>query len=198
MAMSKGEQTKALIIGAALEETAVNGVHGLSIGGLADRLKMSKSGLFAHFGSKEALQREVMEALLERFSNQVIYPALKVKGGLARIQALFDNFMHWMTHREHPGGCPVIALSFELDARPGPLRDFIAEQQRIWMEVIERIARKCVDEGSFRADLDVQQFSFEFEGIAFSLDFCQQLLNDTNAETKARRAFERLVADARA
>ena len=194
--MSKGEQTKALIITAALEEAAVTGVHGLSIGGLADRLQMSKSGLFGHFGSKEALQRAVMEALLERFSNQVIYPALKVKDGVTRMQALFDNFMHWMTHREHPGGCPVIALSFELDARPGPLRDFIADQQHLWMDVIERIAQKCVNEGRFRPDLDVKQFSFEFEGIAFSLDFCQQLLGDTEAETRARRAFERLLHDA--
>lgn len=194
--MNKGEQTRALIINAALEEAAVSGVHGLSIGGLADRLKMSKSGLFGHFGSKESLQRAVMEALLERFSNQVIYPALKVKDGVARMQTLFDNFMIWMTHRQHPGGCPVIALSFELDARPGPLRDFIADQQHIWMDVIERIARKCIDEGSFRPDLDAKQFSFEFEGIALSLDFCQQLLSDSDAETKARRAFERLLNDA--
>ncbi len=196
--MSKGEQTRTLIINTALEEAAVSGVHGLSIGGLAERLQMSKSGLFGHFGSKEALQRAVMQALLERFTTQVIYPALKVKDGVERMQALFDNFMSWMTHRDHPGGCPVIALSFELDARPGPLRDFIADQQRQWMDVIERIARKCVNEGGFRADLDVKQFSFEFEGIAFSLDFCQQLLNDSNAEIKARRAFERLIDDARA
>lgn len=192
--MSKGQQTRTTIIDLALRESSICGVHGLSIGGLADKLGMSKSGLFGHFGSKESLQKAVLEALVERFTADVVSPALMIENGLERMRALFYNFSQWMKDHYHPGGCPILALSFELDSRPGPLRDFIAAQQTRWMNAIERVAQKCVDEGSFHADLDVEQFAFEFEGIAFVLNFTKQLLHDPRAIDKANIAFERLIA----
>lgn len=196
--MGKGEQTRTTIIEAALREASICGIHGLSIGGLADHLQMSKSGLFAHFGSKEALQHAVLESLVELFTQQVVVPVLKIPDGLERMRGLYRGFIQWMEDNRLPGGCPILALSFELDARPGPLRDYVAAQQARWMDVIRRVARKCIDAGYFRADLDVDQFAFEFEGIAFVLNYASQLLRDANAAEKARIAFERLIADARA
>lgn len=196
--MSKGEQTRTLIIDTALRKASVLGIHGLSIGGLADQLQLSKSGLFSHFGSKEALQQAVLEALVERFTREVISPVLQIQDGLERIRGLYQRFIRWMDDNHRPGGCPILALSFELDSRPGPLRDYVAAQQGRWMEVIRRVARKCVDQGQFRADLDVDQFAFEFQGIAFVLNYARQLLGDRSAPDRARAAFERLIADSRA
>ncbi len=194
--MSKGEQRRATIVDAALREASICGIHGLSIGGLADHLKMSKSGLFAHFGSKETLQQAVLETLVERFTQQVVVPALQIPDGLERMRGLYRGFIQWMDDNRIPGGCPILALSFELDSRPGPLRDYVAAQQTRWMDVIRRVARKCIDAGQFRADLDADQFAFEFEGIAFVLNYASQLLQDPHAADKARTAFERLIADA--
>lgn len=195
--MGRGEQTRAMIIDTAVREASICGIHGLSIGGLADHLQMSKSGLFSHFGSKESLQQAVLETLVERFSQQVVLPVLQIPDGLDRIRGLYGHFIRWMEDNHLPGGCPILALSFELDSRPGPQRDYVAAQQARWMDVIRRIARKCIDQGHFRADLDVDQFAFEFEGIAFVLNYARQLLNDPAAADRARTAFERLIADAR-
>lgn len=196
--MSKGEQTRAMIVETALREASICGIHGLSIGGLADHLQMSKSGLFSHFGSKEALQQAVLETLVTRFTQQVVLPVLQIPDGLDRLRGLYERFIGWMDDNHLPGGCPILALSFELDSRPGPLRDYVAAQQNRWMDVIRRVARKCIDQGHFRADLDVDQFAFEFEGVAFVLNYARQLLRDSTASEKARTAFERLIADARA
>lgn len=194
---SKGEQTRAAIVKAAMREAAVSGVNALSIGGLASSTGMSKSGLFGHFGSKEALQMSVLEAVIDKFTDRVIVPALKTKDGIARLETLFDLFISWMEKREAEAGCPVMALSLELTGQPGPLRDFIATKQQEWMDMLARMAAKCVASGQFRADLDIGQFAFEFEGIAFSYNFSRFLLRDSRSEEVARGAFIRLMADAK-
>jgi len=195
--MNKGEQTRTAIIHAAMKEAAVSGVNALSIGGLASSTGMSKSGLFGHFGSKEALQMSVLEAVIDKFTDRVIVPALKTKDGVARLETLFDLFLVWMAKMDAESGCPVLALSLELSGQPGPMRDFIAETQQEWMDMLARMAAKCVASGQFRADLDIGQFAFEFEGIAFSYNFSRYLLHDSRSEEMARSAFDRLMADAK-
>jgi len=193
----KGEQTKAAIVRAAMREAGVSGVNAISIGSLASSTGMSKSGLFSHFGSKEALQMSVLEAVIDKFTDRVIVPALKTKDGVARLETLFDLFIAWMREKDYEAGCPVMALSLELTGQPGPMRDFIAEKQKEWMDMLARMAAKCVASGQFRADLDIGQFAFEFEGIAFGYNFSRYLLNDMRSEEMARSAFARLMADAK-
>ncbi len=195
--VSKGEQTKAAIVRAAMREAAVSGVNALSIGNLASSTGMSKSGLFGHFGSKEALQMSVLEAVIDKFADRVIVPALKTKDGIARLETLFGLFITWMREKDYDAGCPVMALSLELTGQPGPMRDFIAGKQQEWMDMVARMAAKCVASGQFRADLDIGQFAFEFEGIAFGYNFSQYLLRDGRSEEMARGAFARLMADAK-
>jgi len=195
-AISKGETTRATIIEAALQQAAAKGLNGLSIGGLAERTGMSKSGLFGHFGSKESLQQAVLEALVEEFAASVIRPALRLENGLERIETLYDRSMRWATSSRHPGSCPFNAISVELSAQLGPHRDFLFEQQRRWMEVIARVAAKCVAEGSFRGDVDIQLFAFEFQNIVVGFDYASNVIGNPNAETLARQAFARLLRDA--
>jgi AcrR family transcriptional regulator len=195
--MSKGERTRATIVDAAVTETAVRGLRGISIGGLADLLGMSKSGLFRHFGSKEALQQAVLEELIERFRQEVVVPALSKKDGCERMEVLFDRFLGWMAHRDRPGGCPIMAVCHELDDQPGPLRDYVVQQMRLWMGVVTRVASKCVEQGGFRPDVDPRQFAFEVEAIGHGFNFARQTLRDPEAENRARDAFRRLMDAAR-
>lgn len=193
----KGEQTKAAIVQAAMREAAVSGVNAISIGSLATSTGMSKSGLFSHFGSKEALQMSVLEGLMEKFTDRVVVPALKTRDGVERLELLFDLFMDWMREKDTDAGCPVMALSLELAGQPGPMREYIVGKQKDWMDMLARMAAKCVASGQFRADLDIGQFAFEFEGIAFGYNFSRYLLQDNRAEEMARAAFARLMADAK-
>jgi len=191
--MSKGEQTRAAILDAAVTEAAVVGVGALSIGNLASRTGMSKSGLFGHFGSKETLQMAVMERLVERFTNYVILPALKVPTGPKRLEALFGNFLDWVGDKSLARGCPFMSIAFELDAQPGPLRDYIGRQMAERVGVIKRVAHKCIDEGTFRDDLDIEQFVYVYEGITIAYISYRQVLDDARAKELAWAAFNDLM-----
>ncbi|MCP5367397.1 MAG: TetR/AcrR family transcriptional regulator [Hyphomicrobiales bacterium] len=194
--ISKGEHTRAAIVGAALDQVAARGLNGISIGGLAERTGMSKSGLFGHFGSKESLQQAVLEALVAEFSEAVVLPALRLDDGIARMQALFEGFLRWAGDARRPGGCPFYALSLELGGQPGPHRDYLFDQHRQWREIIARVAAKCVAEGRFRGDLDIQGFAFEVQGLDLAFNYAAHIIGDPKAETLARQAFARLLRDA--
>lgn len=194
--MSKGAETRAAILRQATAIAAVDGLDGLSIGRLAGAAGLSKSGLFAHFGSKEALQKAVLEAVVEEFRRDVILPALREPTGLARLTRLFTDWIDWAAAERKSGGCPLLGASIELDDRPGELRDYLAEQQRAWLDCIARMATKAVEQKQFRRDLDVAQFAFEFNGIGLGFNFAYRLLEDAAAPRRAKRAFERLVAAA--
>jgi AcrR family transcriptional regulator len=195
--MSKGLATRAAILRHAISLASVHGLEGLSIGRLAERSGLSKSGLFRHFGSKEALQRAVLESVVEDFRARVILPALREPTGSARLRRLFDAWLGWATEEQRAGGCPLLGASTELDDQPGELRDYLVEKQRAWLDCIARIATKAIEQREFRMDLDVAQFAFEFNNIGLGFNFAHRLLADDRARSRAERALESLVAAAR-
>ncbi|WP_029012889.1 TetR/AcrR family transcriptional regulator [Niveispirillum irakense] len=191
--MSKGERTRAVILDQALAMTSTDGLTGLTIGTLADRLGMSKSGLFAHFGSKEMLQAAVLDRAAELFADTVVRPALQQPRGLPRVLALFENWIRWTLHPVLPGGCPIQAASIEFDDRPGPLRDHIRQHQEDLRRVIMGAVRRAVDEGHLRADLDVEQFAFEGMSLCYGFTQIYRLFQDPKAESWVRLAIQGLV-----
>jgi AcrR family transcriptional regulator len=194
--MSKGEETRASILRHAVALCSVQGLEGLSIGRLAELSGLSKSGLFGHFGSKDALQQAVLATVVDDFRSRVILPALREPGGIERVRRLFTLWLAWGSEEQRDGGCPLLGASTELDDRPGELRDYLVEKQKAWLDCIARIAAKAIDDNEFRADLDVEQFAFEFNNIGLGFNFAHRLLDDARARQRATNAFESLVASA--
>ncbi len=197
-AASKGEQTREAILTQALGLATRIGFEGLTIGRLADDLGMSKSGLFAHFRSKEALQLEILRMAGARMVDTVVKPALVVTRGEPRVRALFDGWLAWEQSPSLPGGCPFMAASFELDDRPGPVRDFVVQNLRDWLDTLAGAARIAVQEGHFRADLDCEQFAHECQGIGLAFVHASRLMRDPKARARAQTAFESLLDASRA
>jgi AcrR family transcriptional regulator len=191
--MGKGEETKQAIVDQAIDLASTLGLERLTIGALASATGMSKSGLFAHFRSKEQLQLQVLEEARARFVDMVIAPAVKKPRGEARIRAMFTRTIEqW--EKGLPGGCIFYAVSAELDDQPGPVRDYLIEIQRDYRETQKRAAQIAVEEGEFREDLDLDQFVFELGSITTAYHHFGRLLGDPNAEHHARSAFEALLA----
>lgn len=196
--MRKGERTRTAILDRALVLASHLGVEGLSIGRLADELDLSKSGLFAHFDSKEALQVETLQRAAHRFTEVVVAPALRAPAGEPRVRALFERWLEWPQAVRQPGGCVFVAAAAELDDRPGAARERLVAIQKSWLAAVARAARRAQEVGHFSRDLDPEQFAFEFHGIGLAWHQSTRLLRDRAALERARAAFERLVRDARA
>jgi AcrR family transcriptional regulator len=192
--VSKGEQTRQEIVERALALAGEVGLESLSLGVLAAGMNLSKSGLFAHFKSKEALQLAVLEQAIDNFTEEVVLPALKVPRGLPRVRRLFALSLQWIHGNSRRGSCFFMALTHEYDDRPGPIRDRLVQSQRDWYDTIARAARTAVEEGHFRADLDVDQFSYEAVGIGMVYQQVSKLLENPRAKERAETAFETLVA----
>lgn len=191
--MNKGERTKTAILDRATGLASQVGLTGLTIGVLADDLELSKSGLFAHFQSKEALQIDVLNHAARRFSDMVVRPALQEPRGAPRLRALFERWLQWENDIALPGGCIFVAATTELDDRPGPVRDRLVELQRDWIDVIRGSVRKGIEAGLFRAGTDAEQFAQDMYGIMLALHFHRRLMRDRDADTRARRAFDALL-----
>ena len=189
--MTKGETTRTAILDRAAALARTVGVEGLTIGRLADELSLSKSGLFAHFGSKEALQVAVIEHARELFVARVVAPGLKAARGEPRLRALVDRWFAWGTD---DGGCIFMALSAELDDRPGPARDAIAAALRDWLDHLATAARIAIDEGHFKKDVDPGQVAFELYGIMAATHAAYRLVGDPKVGSRTRRALESLFA----
>ena len=196
--MSKGASTRDAVLGHALALASEVGLEGVTIGTLAERASMSKSGLFAHFSSKEALQIAVLDEAVHRFVEKVVAPALRQKRGEPRLKALLDNWLRWANADFMPGGCVFVASIADLDDRPGPVRDRLAESQRDWLETLATSIRIAIDEGHFRKDLDPAQLAHEFLTLAYGMQLISRLMRDPAAERRLRVAVDRLLADARA
>jgi AcrR family transcriptional regulator len=194
---SKGETTRARIVQRALELAASSGFEGLSIGLLAQDLGLSKSGLFAHFGSKEQLQLDVIDTAAEMFRSAVFDPVLRAAVGEARVLALFQNYLKWIQSRDLPGGCIFSAGAFEWDDARGPVRQRMVEWFEKFNASVVRTVAGVVEQGEFRADLDVELFASELHGILLKYHLEARLLRSRKALALARRAFQRLLADAR-
>jgi AcrR family transcriptional regulator len=195
---TRGDQTRDAILEKALEVASSLGLEGLTIGTLSERLELSKSGLFAHFGSKEALQLRTLEHARERFVQVVVLPALAAPRGEPRLRELFERALRWPTLVRQPGGCIFISSAAEFDDRPGPVRDRVRAVRQEWHDFVAGAVRRAIQAGHFRKDVDPDQFAFEVIGIGLAWHHAKQLLEDTRAEARARRAFEALVAAARA
>ena len=195
--MGKGEETRSAILDTALAEASTVGLAGISIGGLARKMELSKSGLFAHFGSKEDLQLQILSTARDRFVETVIAPALRLPRGEPRIRGLFENWLTWSRSSFLPGGCPFIATANELDDVPGPLRDFLVDSQRDWLETLATAARIAVEEGHLAADLDVGQFAYEFYSLILAYHHFERLLEDPQTEQRCRNAFDELIERSR-
>ena len=194
--MSKGEETRARILRHAARVASRDGLVGLSIGELASQLGMSKSGLFAHFGSKEDLQVEVLRAASADFVERVVAPALQQPRGPARLRALFERWLRWAADPDVPGGCVFAGASFEYDDQDGPVRDFVVEEEKRLLALISRSARLGVESGVLRADLDCELFAFQLHGLMLGFHHARRLMRQRNAEAMARQSFEQLLAQA--
>lgn len=192
--MRKGEATRQAVLERAAELARTDGLEGLTIGGLSHALGLSKSGLFAHFGSKEALQLEVIEEAKRQFVAEVVSPALAKPRGEPRLRALFERWMVWGSKE---GGCPFVAFSVELDDREGPVRDALAGAQRDWLDTLGEAVRIAIAEGHLAKRLDVGQFTFELYGMMLSCHMQHRMLRDPKAAERARRGLEGLLARSR-
>jgi AcrR family transcriptional regulator len=191
--MRKGEQTRSAIVAAACELAARDGLEGLTIGALAERMSMSKSGVFAHFGSREDLQIAVLKAYERRFVDDVLVPGLEAPRGLRRLQAIFG---HWLerTAVEAASACIWISGATEYDDRPGPVRDELVGMVHSWQRELIRAIQQAIDTGELRADTDPGDLVFDLYGVILVLHHDARLLDSPDALARARRAFDRLVA----
>lgn len=192
--MRKGESTRALILNEALALATQVGLEGLSIGALADRIEMSKSGLFAHFGSKEDLQLRTLKEAQRLFQERVLAPALQEPRGLPRLRALFSNWLASIQENDDfPGACLILAASAEYDDRPGAVRDLLVAGQRELRGAIAKAIRVAIDEGHLKPQTDPWQLSFELFGIVLATHHDRRLLDDMRSSARAQSAFERLI-----
>ena len=175
----------------------VDGLEGMSIGRLATVTGMSKSGLFGHFGSKEALQRAVLEAAVEDLMINVLGPAQQEARGEARLRTLFRRWLEWSDSADRPGGCPIVSASVEFADRPGELHEFLADHHQLWLDRIRRMCQKAVAEGNFREGLNTRQFAFEFHSLGLGFNFTRRLLNDPEAMQHAKTALDGLIRTAK-
>ncbi len=188
----KGQQTRAAILDAALGLASLKGLEGLSIGVLADAMQMSKSGVFAHFGSREELQMSVVREYHRRFKEEVFAPAVLEPRGLPRLRALFERWVRRVSV-EIDSGCLYISGAVEFDDRPGPVRDALASMVQAWQSSLERAIRLAVAEGHLQAEVDPAQLLFELHGLILALHHDARFLRNPHAIARARKAFERLV-----
>ncbi len=191
--MSKGTTTRRSILDHAIALASEVGLGGLTIGSLAEEMELSKSGLYAHFGSKEALQIQVLDHAALNFTEAVVRPALKEPRGAPRMRALFERWLAWDRDGVLPGGCLFVAAASELDDRDGPVRERLVELQQTWIDVLRVSVEKGIESGAFRRDADPAQFAQDLHGVMLGFHHGARLMRDPDAEPRARKAFERLL-----
>ena len=191
--MHKGQQTKSAIVDAALGLATQIGLEGLSIGALAEVMRMSKSGVFAHFGSREELQISVIREYHARFEEEVFYPALEKPKGLPRLKALFQNWMN-RTSVELDSGCLYISGAVEFDDRPGPVRDALASSVQSWLAAMHRAVVQAKEAGHLAPDADEHQMAFEIHGLILALHYEARFLKTPSSAHRANTGFTNILA----
>jgi len=189
----KGEVTRAQIVAAAVEQASAAGFESLTIGTLAGRTGLSKSGLFAHFGSRIELQKAALEEAARQFVEQVFLPALKAPRGVKRLKALFENWIAWPRRANLPGGCPIEAATREYDHQPGPMREAIVERQRSLDRELRKAVQLAIDARELAPRTDASQVAFEFLGVIAAFHRAEVVSGREEAQRRARAAFERLL-----
>jgi AcrR family transcriptional regulator len=191
-ALQKGQQTKAAIVDAALGLATQIGLEGLSIGALAEVTQMSKSGVFAHFGSREELQISVIREYHTRFEEEVFYPAMQPPRGMPRLRALFANWMK-RTSIEIDSGCIYISGAVEFDDRTGPVRDALVGSVKTWLAAMRRAVVASKEEGHLRADVDEDQLLFEIHGLILALHYEARFLKNPGSVARANAGFDNIL-----
>jgi AcrR family transcriptional regulator len=194
--MSKGTATRQAVLDEAARVASRVGLGGLTIGSLAAATQLSKSGLFAHFQSKESLQLQLLDHARARFVELVVRPALAAPRGEPRLRELFRCWLAWDTDGL-PGGCLFVGASAEFDDQPGPIRDRLVQDQRDWLDTVAQVFRTGIAEGQFRPDADPEQFAYDLHGTMLAYHHASRLLGDPDATARATRAFEALLLAAR-
>ena len=183
-----GRRTRDEILTYAVQLASREGLEALTIGRLAEALSLSKSGLFAHFGSKEGLQLAVLERAAEVFGERVLQVGRSFDGGLQRLLAFLEAWLAYVEARDFQGGCFFASASAEFDGRPGPVRDALVRLAGSWIAALEAEARKAVTHGDLSADSDVSQLVFELHALVQEANWATQLLGDVRALGRARAA----------
>ncbi len=192
----KGDLTRAAIVEAALLAASRDGLEGLTIGTLADSMQMSKSGVFAHFGSREDLQLAVLKAYVHRFVDEVLRPAVHRPRGLPRLEAILERWVSFLA-REMTRGCIMIAGAVEYDDVPGPLRDQMVVIITGWKRELVKAIRQAVSAGHLRRDVDGGQLVFEIYGLMLAMHQDARLLRSADSAKRARTGLRRLIDGAR-
>lgn len=190
--MAKGQQTKAHIVDVALHMATHHGLESLSIGGLAEATGMSKSGVFAHFGSREELQISVVREYHHRFEQEVFYPAMQAERGLPRLRAMFANWMQ-RTTVELDSGCIYISGAVEFSEREGAVRDALVSSFNTWHAALRRAIEQAQSEGQLSADADPAQLLFEIHGLILVLHYDVRFLQRQGAVPRALTGFENIL-----
>ena len=195
--MRKGQLTHQAILDESVHLASRLGLLGLSVGGLADEVEMSKSGLFAHFRSKQQLQLETLAHARRLFIDVVVRPTLSVPDGEQRLRALVERWFGW-ADESLGGGCLFVAAAVELDDQPGPLRDALVASEREWRGLLRSVVQAAVDAGEFTTELDPDQFSYELHALMLAYHHSSRLLtNRDEAAMRTRSGLERLMRAAR-
>jgi AcrR family transcriptional regulator len=189
MLKTKGERTRHAILEVAAQLATQEGLEPLSIGRLADATGMSKSGLFAHFGSKEELQLATVDHAASMFIREVIEPARAAPKGLARVWALCDHMTDYAERQVFPGGCFFAATSFEFNNRPGPVRDRIAEMIRSWLSYLEHAIEQAQDAGELDPSVSARELAFQLDAFAQAANAQYQLFREDRVFGEARDAI---------
>ncbi|HWQ01259.1 MAG TPA: TetR/AcrR family transcriptional regulator [Gaiellaceae bacterium] len=192
-----GEQTRAAILDAATQLATVEGLDGLSIGRLADHIGMSKSGLYAHFGSKEELQLAAIDTATEIFADAVIRPAREPESALDRLEALCENFFRYLEKPVFPGGCFFASATAELDTHPGPVKERLVESLDGWLKLIERRVREAQEAGEIDSAEDPALLAFELDAFMKMGNSLRVLHGDRTGLEQARTAIHARLARAR-
>lgn len=195
---SDGERTHVSILDVATRLASVEGIDGLSIGRLAAELGISKSGVYAHFGSRQQLQLETIEAAYAIFAEEVMLPALEAPEGVAQLEALCEAYLSYIERLVFPGGCFFASLLPEMDARPGPIHDGVAAGERAFVDAVENMARAAQRRGEIPGDLDVGQLAFELQAAIELANYHFVLFRDPRELDRARTAIEGLLERAQA
>jgi AcrR family transcriptional regulator len=193
--MGKGDVTKGSILDDAVQLASRVGLKAMTIGSLAEHTAMSKSGLFAHFRSKEQLQLDVLDRAHRRFVDLVVRPALGEPRGIPRLRALFEGWLRWSESLS--GGCIFVSAAVELDDQPGPVRDSLVRSELDWLELLGTVARTAIAEGHFRVDVDPEQIAYELHAVTLAHQHASRLLRDESATRRARQALDHVIDAAR-
>lgn len=194
---SDGEETHDAILETAMNLASIEGLKSLTIGRLADEVGLSKSGLYAHFGSKEQLQLETVEAAAEVWQREVLIPGLEGATSLERLRGVPEAFFSYVERAVFPGGCLFAALLAEFDAESGPIHDAIETGMRTYLQLLENLAGEAIDEGELHADADPAQIAFEIEGALHFANYMYVLTGDRGMLDQGRRVVAAIVQRAR-